>query len=260
MLDARDESLRAFLAEALANFTSLDGRALRTLRALGNPGLISAQYLAGCRRPYLGPVPLFLLIGFLFFFFSPHLNLYQVQLSQFTGDPVTGRWADPLASFQAQQMGLDPSSYAQRFEAVLDRQLRLTILLVVPMVAGVLRLLYRQTSYVGHLAVATHTVAALGIVMLLWSLVFIIGVLYVIEPLLDWAGMRHAWPPGPVRVLAIVALPVVYLLLSVRRVFMESWTRSTLKSLSILVGLVLALQLNEQVLFFTTLFALHLGA
>jgi len=57
------------LAEQLAQaFTQVDGRLLRTLRSLiTRPGLLTVAYLEGARKPYVGPVPLFLIANVLFF-------------------------------------------------------------------------------------------------------------------------------------------------------------------------------------------------
>lgn len=49
--------------EAFADATELDGRLLRTLRAVPHPGRLTLEYLQGRRIPYLGPLKLFLSAG-----------------------------------------------------------------------------------------------------------------------------------------------------------------------------------------------------
>jgi hypothetical protein len=49
--------------EAVAEATDLDGRALRTARALASPGRLTVELLRGRRAPYVGPLKLFLLAG-----------------------------------------------------------------------------------------------------------------------------------------------------------------------------------------------------
>src|SRR3954447_25273586 len=51
------------LKEAVSDATDFDGRAIRTLRALVSPGLLTLEFLRGRRAPYLGPLKLFLLAG-----------------------------------------------------------------------------------------------------------------------------------------------------------------------------------------------------
>lgn len=49
--------------EALADVTDVDGRVVRTLRALSSPGRLTAEFLCGRRAPYLGPLKIFVLAG-----------------------------------------------------------------------------------------------------------------------------------------------------------------------------------------------------
>lgn len=49
--------------EVLTDATDLDGRVLRTVRALVSPGRLTAEFLRGRRAPYIGPLKLFLLAG-----------------------------------------------------------------------------------------------------------------------------------------------------------------------------------------------------
>lgn len=47
--------------EAVSDATDVDGRAVRTIRALVVPGRLTVEFLRGRRAPYLGPFKLFLL-------------------------------------------------------------------------------------------------------------------------------------------------------------------------------------------------------
>jgi hypothetical protein len=49
--------------DALADATELDGRVVRTARALAVPGLLTTEFLRGRRAPYLSPLKVFLLAG-----------------------------------------------------------------------------------------------------------------------------------------------------------------------------------------------------
>lgn len=51
------------IKEAVSDATDVDGRAVRTMRALASPGRLTLEFLRGCRTPYLGPFKLFLLAG-----------------------------------------------------------------------------------------------------------------------------------------------------------------------------------------------------
>jgi hypothetical protein len=49
--------------DAVAEATDVDGRVLRTARALLRPGLLTAEFLRGRRAPYVGPLKLFVVAG-----------------------------------------------------------------------------------------------------------------------------------------------------------------------------------------------------
>jgi hypothetical protein len=51
------------LRDALSDATDLDGRILRTVRALASPGKLTIDFLRGRREPYIGPAKLFLTAG-----------------------------------------------------------------------------------------------------------------------------------------------------------------------------------------------------
>ena len=59
---------RDFAHEYAAQFVSLEGRLWRTLWLLvSQPGRLSLEFLAGRRRRYVRPLPLYLSLSFLFF-------------------------------------------------------------------------------------------------------------------------------------------------------------------------------------------------
>src|SRR4029077_6903149 len=56
------------LEQLVQSFTQIDGRLIRTLRSLvSRPGFLTVAYLHGRRKPFVGPVPLYLIANVLFF-------------------------------------------------------------------------------------------------------------------------------------------------------------------------------------------------
>jgi hypothetical protein len=67
-LRARELTFRGLLGQLMEALTTVDGRLLRTFRCLvSRPGVLTMAYLHGQRKPYVGPVPLFLIANALFF-------------------------------------------------------------------------------------------------------------------------------------------------------------------------------------------------
>ena len=67
-LRPRDLTLRDLASQFAMKMTSVDGKLLRSSRAIFmHPGTLTAAYVRGERRRYLGPLALFLLANALFF-------------------------------------------------------------------------------------------------------------------------------------------------------------------------------------------------
>ena len=67
-LHPRELTIRGLSGQVFLAFTKIDGRLLNTFRCLvSRPGALTVAYLEGRRKPYLGPVGLFLVANVAFF-------------------------------------------------------------------------------------------------------------------------------------------------------------------------------------------------
>ena len=63
-----DLSLKGLLAQAAKVIGGIDGRVVRSVRALvAQPGSLTQAYVEGRRKPFVGPFQLFLLVNLAFF-------------------------------------------------------------------------------------------------------------------------------------------------------------------------------------------------
>lgn len=114
-VDARDMTIRAFAAYALEAVTNADAKLYATLRALiARPGLLTREFMAGRRRPYLGPMQTFLVCNVAFFL------LLQAGIGPhtFTTDLVFHRqqplYGDAAESLLTARLGELPTGAADR--------------------------------------------------------------------------------------------------------------------------------------------------
>ena len=77
-------SARHFFSELLDEITTFRAKlkTLHRLRGLLTPGLLSAEYLAGRRQPYLGPFKLYLVCAAIFFLSAPVAGSRTDKFSQ----------------------------------------------------------------------------------------------------------------------------------------------------------------------------------
>jgi hypothetical protein len=163
---AFDLSLRGIAAQLMKAVGGIDGRLVRSLRALlGHPGSLTLAYAEGRRKPLIGPFQLFLLANVAFFavqslthlrVFSSSLDshLYQQDWSSLAQELVADRLAATRSTLE---------SYAPLFDrAVVLNAKSLVVLMVAPF-AVVLPALFSRSRrpFSVHVVFALHFYAFL---------------------------------------------------------------------------------------------------
>lgn len=166
-LDHHALSLGHFLEHAAEAFIHFDGAIVRTLKTLVlAPGRLTADWARGCRKPYLAPVQLFVLMNVLFFAatayngwntLSTTLFVYLNRMDAYQ-DLARAKVDQKLAA--ARETG---EQYAARFDAASRTQAKSLVILMVPVFAlGLAALRAGQGRYFAeHLVFAVHFYAFL---------------------------------------------------------------------------------------------------
>src|SRR5215212_4859939 len=160
-VEARDYTLRHFLAEALNVVANLESPVPRSFGALlFRPGLLTSAYLAGRRKRYLKPLQLFVLCNVIFFFAQPlaGFNTLTTPLRIHLNNlPYSARVRDMVRE-EVERKGVTLEEYGKQFDATIQNQAKTLVILMVPMFALVLLALYRRQRryFVEHLVFATH--------------------------------------------------------------------------------------------------------
>ena len=255
-LDGHTYSLRHFAAEALENLAHLDGRILRTFRALlVRPGALAKDFLDGRRKPYLGPVQLFLTANLIYFLlqpfsgFVPFTTTLRVQTTQFWWSGLaTQMTSDRIAAKQ-----IPFEQYQRDFNEMAHLQGKTLLIIMVPLFAVIVWASYGRARrfYAEHLVFSFYAFAFL----LIW-----IGVTSVLSSALITVAVRRGFRPGPLLVEVASSLFTtvpfaVYLFFAARRTYGESKALAWLKSAVLIVALVLVMTVYRFILFFTTFLA-----
>ncbi len=215
-----DFTLKHFFGHFLHEFTHLDSnKIITTLSAfLFKPGLLAAEYLAGRKGRYINPIRVYLTISALYFFFA------WGTLLQFGGYGVTTIESQKHVIAMAQARGVEPHFLAEKVLQKAEKYSAIfrfaSVLLSGLFLAG---LYFRaKRYYVEHLVFSLYFYSFDFFLRSSIAVLFIIG-----------AAMGFTLPAA-VRGLFYVGI-FLYLLLALRRVYKESWARTSLKS----VGLIL---------------------
>jgi hypothetical protein len=194
-------TLREFGHEYIQNFVSLEGRLWGTLwLLLSRPGQLTVEFLAGRRRRYVRPLPLYFSTSFVLFLLMTiwPTTLVRVDESdrpaarQAAGGPASAASAavtlpadadvSQAPGFvqsmvkrieaSANRMGADPQKSQQRWSAAVLPKLPYAVFFLVPGFALASRLLYRRRgrTYAEHflLSLHLHSFAFLSMTLTYW--------------------------------------------------------------------------------------------
>ena len=194
-LEGKDLTFMGLIGQVFQTVTSVDSRLLRSLRVLmTRPGAITAAYLDGPRKPYIGPLQLFLLVNVVFFAVqsfggspvfstSLHAHMYEQDWSAFARTLVAHKLEVEHATLAA---------YAPVFDHAVDINAKsLVILLVLPFTLLLIPLFAgSHRPFVTHLIFALHLLAFLlvcsCVLLLFTALTTALGGAGLRSPFVDW--------------------------------------------------------------------------
>ena len=197
------------------------GRVFRTVYTLFRwPGRLTADYIAGRRRPYLKPVQVYLTISVIFFIFGT--NFFQYVLGEYEYVLGFGETAEAVAA-EAHRRGETLEEYTKAFNERLAAQKKAMFAVIVPVYALGMLPLYRRRRYGEHLIYSIHLTAALLLFMVgplmvfFYILIEIVRMLVQMDPRLE-RPLNMLFGEGGVIVAVYVPL-IIYQHHAVRRVY-----------------------------------------
>jgi hypothetical protein len=252
-LGKRELSLAGLGAQAVESVANVDGRVFRSLRALLlRPGELTAAYLRGQRKPYVGPVQLFLVANVLFFVLQTALGFHALSnpLDSHLEDQVYSEWATTLAERRFESKGVTREAYAPLFDRAVAVNAKLLAVVLVPMFALLVSLLFLRSRRraVAHLVFGLHFVAFLLLSLCAMPLVAI--PLVVALDLLG-ASERIADP-----IVTWILLPLcgVYAFHAFGRVYGGGMTSRALRSVVLAAALIPLIRVYRLLVFLVTLY------
>lgn len=253
---AADFSLHHFFSHALGELFHFDSKIFRTCRLLfTRPGFLTAEYLRGCRKPYLHPFQLFFVANLIYFLLQPYTGwtglrtTLNVQLHMMSYSSI----ADKMVSARIAAKGVSLEQFAHSFDHVVDVQARSLVVLMVPLFALVLAVLqWRKRRLFGeHLVFSLHFTA-------FWLIAVFIGIYggsnAVITAFAHYGIRFHVgnWD-NFLFPFALVTL-LVYSFVALRTVYGDSILGAILKALILAGFFHYALDIYRFVLFLTALY------
>jgi hypothetical protein len=215
-----DFTLKHFFGHFLHEFTHLDSNKIITTLAafLFKPGLLAEQYLAGRKGRYINPIRVYLTISALYFFFA------WGALLQSGGVSVKSIASQKHVIAMAQTRAVEPHFLAEKVLQKAEKYSAILRFSSVLLSGLFLMALYFRAKryYVEHLVFSLYFYSFDFFLRSSIAVLFIIG-----------AAMGFTIPAA-VRSLFYIGI-FLYLLFALRRVYKESWVRTSLKSVGLFI-------------------------
>ena len=186
-LEPEDLSWRHFWSHTFEAFFHADGRVLRSVKTLIlAPGLLTADYLRGKRKPYLAPLSLFLVINLVYFLVQPlsHWDTLVTPLRSHLSGQLYSSWIQPRVTARLERNHESLESYAERFDHHVTLEAHALTIALVPLffVPAAIVLYWRQRRLLDHLVFSLHFCGFL----LIWLFAAQIGFNLVVGALVKW--------------------------------------------------------------------------
>jgi hypothetical protein len=171
-LHPRELTLRGLGDQVFEAFTNIDGRLLRSFRYLiGRPGVLTVAFLQGRRKPFVGPVALFLVTNVLFFA-TESLTGSTILSTPLEGHLHTQPWSElarPLVASRLTALHTSADLFAPRFDRAIALHARSLILLMALAFAVLPAIAFRgsRLPLAGHVVFSLHLY---GFLLLLFCL------------------------------------------------------------------------------------------
>ena len=183
-LRARDLTLRGLFNQMFEAFTNIDSRLMRSFRyLLSRPGFLTVAYLQGRRKPYIGPVPLFLIANVLFFATESLTGgkVFTTPLDSHLHTQPWSEFAPRLVAHRLEAMQTTLELYAPVFNQAVALKARSLIIFMALSFAFVPALVFHRSRQplVAHAVFALHFYAFLLLLLCIGT---------AIPPIQQWFG------------------------------------------------------------------------
>jgi hypothetical protein len=213
---SHDLALKHFFLHALHELTHLDSKVFATLRYLfTRPGFLTQEFVAGRRSRYMRPLAIFLIASTVFVIMSSFVMISAFDVHQILKADKNGQ---ANAGFEklAAKKHLPKELIVDRIQETVHKAATAAQLADVLAMAALLALLFRRHYFVEHLVFSLHFL----------SFTFLASVL--ISPL--YAVLTQGTWPFNALIVASKITYCAYLVIGLRRVYMESMAATVVKA------------------------------
>jgi Protein of unknown function (DUF3667) len=259
-ISTHDYSLAHFAEHAFEVFTHFDFKFFRSLKTVVlHPGRLTKEYLEGRRKPYVGPVQLFVLVNVVFFLVSSifSVRIFNQSLHNQLERPTTvmGNFLPEtkaaLVREEISRRGMSFEDFEKEFNAESNAHAKSLVFVIIPAFALAVAVFCgsRKRYMFEHLIFATNAVTFWLVLMM--ALIPLVIVLYYAIRL---TGMTPAFLTSDGVIALILGLAfALYLFVACRRVYGGGLPVNILRAVLLSYSMVPILQAYRVFLFYTAI-------
>lgn len=255
-------SVSAVVGDLFGELGHWDSRFYRTLKGLFlKPGFLSSEFIKGRHAAYVPPLRLYFFISLISFMVltsqvtindstpktgdqQPETQISESNFNESTGQrgfelqfgdiPWLNEEQTQILEQKLESMQQNPELFMQKLISMTPQMM----LLMLPFWALYLKVLYlfSRRYYLEHLTVALHTHA-----FLLLSLMLLSTLGYITNPLIDNFGWTWLTLPSDWLGYILIGWMFIYLLLTQKRFYQQSWALTVVKFMACILGYFLLL-------------------
>lgn len=248
-------TLAHFLESVFESFLHADGRLASTARALlTRPGELTAAYIRGAHKKYLGPVQLFLIVNLVYFLVQSLTgwNTFSTPLSIHVGDLQYRDLANSILVHRLASLHLTYQEFEPIFNHSAGLHAKSLVILMIPFFALPVGLLFwrRQRMIVPHLIFSSHY----------WSFnLLLLCVCQVLTSMVVWGlvkgGIKPSWQQVDNALTYVtVVIQAIYLFRASRKVYGQAWMLTVIKTTLLFFALSYVVLAFRFTLFLITLY------
>ena len=160
-LHPRELTLRGLSDQVFEAFTNIDGRLLRSFRYLiDRPGVLTVAFLQGRRKPFVGPVALFLVTNVLFFAAESLTGgtIFSTPLDRHLHAQPWSELAEGLAADRLASLHTSLDFFAPKFDSAIALHARSLILLMALVFAVLPAIVFPRSRrpFAAHVVFSLH--------------------------------------------------------------------------------------------------------
>ena len=232
--------------------TNFESGFFRSFAALiTKPGLLTSEYFAGRRKPYLKPLQLFLFCNIAFFVVQSYAEFrtlstplsVHIRLLPYSG------YARAKVDQAVIEQRTTLKEYEARFNVIIENHSKTLVILMIPMFAVVMQALYWRAGryFVEHLVFSTHFYSFYLLLLTSMIIVSAAGLSLARKITHNLAAFQSDLLYTSVMLSACF----IYLLPALRRVYRQGWIVPVIKCVILTASLMVILQIYRFFLFFT---------